>query len=269
MKCYQNYLLKKGKKIHYIDSYNPLSDIRNFKTEIEDKKIDKIKLIDPTDNWLLKRIQNVTKEIKLSIYENAHFINNSKELEKFFRAEKKSLFHTTFYNHPRKKLDLLIDNEGCPVGGKWTYDAENRKKYPKGKIPPIIQHPTSCSFWKEAVSYTQKHFSQNFGELDEIKRYPINFEESKTYFENFLNQRFSEFGVYEDAILKDSSTLHHSLLSPLMNVGLLNPLKVVEKAVIFADKNNIPVNSTEGFVRQIIGWREFIRGMYQCKGSYS
>ena len=269
MKCYQNYLLKKGKKIHYIDSNNPLSDIRNFKTEIEDKKIDKIKLIDPTDNWLLKRIQNVTKEIKLSIYDNAHFINNGKELEKFFRAEKKSFFQTTFYKQQRKKLDLLIDNEGCPVGGKWTYDAENRKKYPKGKIPPIIQHPTSCSFWKEAVSYTQKHFSQNFGELDEIKRYPINFEESKTYFDNFLNQRFSEFGVYEDAILKDSSTLHHSLLSPLMNVGLLNPLKVVEKAVIFADKNNIPINSTEGFVRQIIGWREFIRGMYQCKGSYS
>ena len=80
MKCYQNYLLKKGKKIHYIDSYNPLSDIRNFKTEIEDKKIDKIKLIDPTDNWLLKRIQKVTKEIKLSIYENAHLINNIKEL---------------------------------------------------------------------------------------------------------------------------------------------------------------------------------------------
>ena len=85
----------------------------------------------------------------------------------------------------------------------------------------------------------------------------------------FIKEKLYLFGVYEDAILKDSSTLHHSLLSPLMNVGLLNPLKVVEKAVIFADKNNIPVNSTEGFVRQIIGWREFIRGMYQCKGSYS
>ena len=269
MKCYQNYLQEKGKKTFYIDSNNTLSDIRNFKSEIEDKNIGKINLIDPTDNWLLKRIQIVAKEIELSIYDNPLFINKSKDIETFFRAEKKSFFQTTFYKQQRKNLALLLDNEGCPIGGKWTYDAENRKKYPKGKIPPIIEHPKSCSFWKEAVLYTQKHFSHHLGELDEIKRYPISFEESETYFEAFLNQRFAEFGAYEDAILSESSTLHHSLLSPLMNVGLLKPLKVVEKAVIFAKKNNIPINSTEGFVRQIIGWREFIRGIYQCKGSYS
>ena len=269
MKCYQTYLEEKGKKTFYIDSNNTLSDIRNFKSEIEDKNIGKINLIDPTDNWLLKRIQIVAKGIELSIYDNPLFINRSKDIETFFRAEKKSFFQTTFYKQQRKKLGLLIDKEGLPFGGKWTYDIENRKKYPKDKKPPEVQYIKSCSYWKEAVSYTNKNFPNNLGKVDEIKRYPISFQESESYFNIFLTDRFLEFGDYEDAILKESSSLHHSLLSPLMNVGLLMPLNIVKKAVIFAEKNNVPINSTEGFVRQIIGWREFIRGMYQCKGSYS
>ena len=136
------------------------------------------------------------------------------------------------------------------------------EKYPKGKIPPQIDLPKNCKVWQEALIYVKEHFQENPGELNPIKHYPISFEEAQTYLEQFLSQRFSEFGIYEDAILKESSTLNHSLLSPLMNVGLLQPLEVVNKALSYAEKNNIPINSTEGFVRQIIGWREFIRGMY-------
>ena len=226
MKCYQNYLRERGKKIIYIDSNNILSDIRNFKIEIEDKNIGKINLIDPTDNWLLKRIQIVAKEIELSIYETPLFINKSKEIESFFRAEKKSFFQTTFYKQQRKKLGLLVDKEGLPSGGKWTYDIENRKKYPKDKKPPKVQYIKSCSYWKEAVAYTNKNFPNNLGKVDDVKRYPISFQESESYFNIFLTNRFSEFGDYEDAILKESSSLHHSLLSPLMNVGLLMPLNI-------------------------------------------
>ena len=147
---------------------------------------------------------------------------------------------------------------------------KNRKKYPKGKIPPKIDLPKNCKVWQEALIYVKEHFSkENPGELNPIKQYPISFEEAQTFLEQFLTQRFSRVGIYEDAILKESSTLNHSLLSPLMNVGLLQPLEVVNKALSYAEKNNIPINSTEGFVRQIIGWREFIRGMYLCKGGYS
>ena len=86
------------------------------------------------------------------------------------------------------------------------------------------------------MSYTNKNFPNNLGKVDEIKRYPISFQESESYFNIFLTDRFLEFGDYEDAILKESSSLHHSLLSPLMNVGLLMPLNIVKKAVIFAEK---------------------------------
>ena len=124
-------------------------------------------------------------------------------------------------------------------------------------------------YWDEANEYVGSNFSDNFGELSLVKKYPINRTESLEFFSRFLSERFSEFGVYEDAILKESSTLNHSILSPLMNVGILEPLDVVSKALSYSKNNDIPINSTEGFVRQIIGWREFIRGMYICKGNYS
>ena len=106
MKCYQKYLEEKGKKTFYIDSNNTLSDIRNFKSEIEDKNIGKINLIDPTDNWLLKRIQIVAKGIELSIYDNPLFINRSKDIETFFRAEK-NLFSNYFLQTTAKKVRFI------------------------------------------------------------------------------------------------------------------------------------------------------------------
>ena len=86
--------------------------------------------------------------------------------------------------------------------------------------------------------------------------------------QDFLDNRFHNFGDYEDAIVRDELTLNHSILSPLMNVGFISPNKVISRSIDFSKKNNIPINSTEGFVRQILGWREFIRGVYISKGSY-
>ena len=160
-----------------------------------------------------------------------------------------------------KKKSLLVEN------GRMIQ--KTGKKYPKNKIPPKIKDYESCLYWDEANEYVGSNFSDNFGELSLVKKYPINRTESLEFFSRFLLERFSEFGVYEDAILKESSTLNHSILSPLMNVGILEPLDVVSKALSYSKNNDIPINSTEGFVRQIIGWREFIRGMYICKGNYS
>ncbi len=102
--------------------------------------------------------------------------------------------------------------------------------------------------------------------MQQAPLYPINFEQSEKWFSHFLDQKFYAFGDYEDAIVQDESILHHSLLSPLLNCGLLLPENIVREAVSFAKENDIPLNSLEGFVRQIIGWREFIRGIYELKG---
>lgn len=269
MKCYQAFLEGKGYRVHYIDSSHPLSDIRNFNREISRQKIKSISVIDPTDFWLEKRMRKMAETIELTIYENPLFLNKRSDLNPFFRADKKSFFQTTFYKQQRKKLNILLDAEQKPIGGKWTYDSENRKKYPRGKTPPNIYFPPRTKYWQEAVSYTNEHFAHCPGAIEEEPIYPIKHEQAKDWLLQFLEHRFFDFGVYEDAIVQNEVFLNHSVLSPLLNTGLLTPQEVLNQSLLFAEKNNIPINSTEGFVRQIIGWREFIRGMYECKGVYS
>ena len=269
MKSYQTVLEGLNKTVHYIDADHELADIRNFHKEIQEKKIDTIHLIDPTDDWLERRINSLSNFCKIITYSNPQFLNTKEDLAKFFRPDKTSFFQTSFYKQQRLQRGILLDDQKNPLGGKWTFDDENRKKYPKGKTPPAIYFPEKSEFWDEAIDYTQTYFSENPGKLTTQRYYPITHKEAKDWFEQFLTYRFYEFGPYEDAILKESSILNHSVLSPLMNIGLLLPDEIIKRTLAFSEEENIPINSTEGFIRQIIGWREFIRGMYECKGRFS
>ena len=269
MKAYQSYLESLNKTVHYIESFEVLSDIREFHKEITDKKMTHIHFIDPVDDWLEQRLRDTAKACELMMYDSPQFLNNKEDLQGFFRSDKKSFFQTTFYKQQRKRLDLLIDGKGEPEGGKWTYDVDNRKKYPKDKTPPAVYFPEKNAFWDEAVAYVATHFSGYPGSLSEERLYPITHEESESWLEQFLTYRFYDFGIYEDALVKEASILNHSVLSPLINAGLILPKAVVDRSLSYAKKEGIPLNSTEGFIRQIIGWREFIRGMYLCKGRYS
>ncbi|MEQ9266723.1 MAG: cryptochrome/photolyase family protein [Balneolaceae bacterium] len=269
MRSYKSELEDRGVKVHYIDSFDPLSDIQLLLKELKTSGVSSFNIYDPVDNWLEKRIREQVESYQLQVLDSPLFINTREDLTRFFRAEKKSFFQTTFYKQQRKRLNILLDEEENPVGGKWTYDVDNRKKYPKGKTPPAIHFPPTSTAWKEAIDYVQKHFSENHGKITNSPIYPLNHKDANTRFQQFLEYRFYDFGIYEDAIVKNELILNHSVLSPLINVGLLDPLQVVHQSLDFAEATNIPINSTEGFVRQIIGWREFIRGMYECKGSAS
>lgn len=268
MKNYEIYLNKKGIETIYIESNNNNSDIRNFLDFTEEKKIN---IYNPEDNWLEKRIKSKCSKnnIELSIIENPLFINSRNDLLPFFSSEKKKLFQTSFYKNQRKKLNILIDSESNPEGGKWTYDDMNRKKFPKNKSTPKIDYSKLKSEnYSESVKYVQINFPDNFGEIEhDSQLYPTDFESSKIWFNNFLETRFEEFGIYEDAVLVNESIINHSVLSPLVNSGLINPEYIVKCSLNYYKKFNTPLNSVEGFIRQIIGWREFIRGVYVCKGT--
>jgi deoxyribodipyrimidine photolyase-related protein len=268
MRFYQSFLEKKNYTVVYIESGNKLSDIRNLMPSLKKDGVTEIHFADVVDNWLEKRIVETAKSngIKLKVYDSVSFINSRDEIKKYFNG-KKNYSQTSFYIQQRKKLDLLLDDDGKPIGSKWTYDSENRKKYPAKKIPPQITFPEQNKFIKEAIKYVNKNFSQNYGVINEHFIYPTTFNESKNWFNQFLEKRFSDFGPYEDAIVSEESVLHHSMLSPLLNSGLLTPEYVVNKTLDFAGRKKIPINSTEGFLRQIIGWREFIRGIYETDGT--
>ncbi|MUU78346.1 cryptochrome/photolyase family protein [Winogradskyella endarachnes] len=266
MKAYADYLKTQNKTVNYIEATTKQSDVRQLIPKLIEDGIEKFHIIDPTDNWLQKHINSASKGIEIEWYENPLFINTKAELSSFFKPTKKKFFQTSFYKQQRKTRDILMVNSE-PEGGKLTYDADNRKKYPKDKTPPHIHFPDKTDYHKEAETYVNANFSEHYGELNDFVIYPVDFKSSEEWLNQFFEQRFHEFGPYEDAIVKEEHFLNHSILSPLINVGLLQPLDVIEKAIDYAKSNDVPLNSLEGFVRQILGWREFIRGVYEVKGT--
>lgn len=268
MKFYESYLQHQNISTEYIDAKNNLSDIREFISHLKQVGTTKIHFIEPFDNWLEKRIKNTAQKYQINYkeYSSPMFVNSIEELKNHFKHNSK-LRQTNFYIEQRKTRNILIDSKGKPHGEKWTFDTENRKKYPKGKTPPPIEFPNSNKFYNEATKYTKVYFEDNPGEFNAMFIYPTTFDESKNWLKQFFETRFEEFGPYEDAMVAEEYVLNHSLLSPLLNSGLLTPQYIIKKTLEYTEKKSIPINSSEGFIRQIIGWREFIRGVYYFKGT--
>lgn len=269
MKFYEGYLSQKGLSVKYIESAQKESDIRILIKKLHELEYTSIHVIDPVDDWLTKRIKKSCNEnnLELRVFESPMFLNSNDDLKLYFNSAKKRYFQTDFYKQERIKRNILMDDANQPMGGQWTYDVENRKKYPKNKTVVDSNYPKQNKYTQEAFKYVESNFKNNLGELSTIINYPNTFEEAEKWFIQFLKERMNEFGIYEDAILQNEILINHSLISPLLNVGLLTPEYIVNETIKYCNQNNIPINSTEGFIRQIIGWREFIRGVYLVIGT--
>jgi deoxyribodipyrimidine photolyase-related protein len=268
MKFYESYLQSKNSKVVYIDSFNELADIRKLISHLKTKGVNVIEYLDTTDYWLEQRISRACKAHNMEINKNHTplFLNSIEELTTYF-SDKKRMFQTDFYKQQRLSRNILLEKDKKPLGGKWTFDDENRLKYPKGKTAPKTNFLKPNNFYLEAITNTQKHFSGNYGNLNPDYIYPTTYAESKSWLKKFFKSRFSEFGAYEDAIVANENILHHSVLTPMLNAGLLTPQFVIDEALIYASNQEIPLNSLEGFIRQILGWREFVRAVYELKGN--
>jgi len=270
MKSYLSFLKTKGIKATYIDAISYFSDIYKLILNLSGSYlIEEIIAFDPVDDWLKKKIEKAAffTKSRLTFINSPLFINKKDDLFDYF-DKNKCYFQTEFYIRQRRKMSLLVDRLGLPVGGSWTYDKENRKRYPKNKKPPEIVFFPMDDFYKEAVEYVEKNFPKNVGEINKNFFLPKNHKEASLFFDNFLKERLFEFGPYQDAIVKDSLLINHSLLSPLLNAGIILPKEVIEKTINFYLEKKVPLSSVEGFLRQIVGWREFIRGVYEFKGVY-
>lgn len=268
MQFYRDFLSRQGVEVRYIDAQDVLSDVRKLLPELHKLGVRSIHLADPVDNWLERRLQRVAQELGLTIveYPTPLFLNDKSELDLFFKG-KKRFFQTDFYIQQRKQRQILLEPGQKPLGGKWTYDADNRLKYPKGKTPPTVHFPAQNEYVLSAIAYVNVCYPGNYGQMESAMTYPTTFEEAEIWLDNFLETRFREFGEYEDAMVGPERILHHSVLTPMLNIGLLTPQQIVEKSLAYAVKHDIPLNSCEGFIRQITGWREFIRGVYVYKGT--
>jgi len=268
MKFYESYLQSKNIKVVYVDSFNELADIRKLIAHLKLQQVSFIEYIDTSDCWLEQRISRACKAHNIKAHKNSSllFINSSEEITAYF-SEKKKMFQTDFYKHQRQSRNILLEDKQKPLGGKWTYDDENRLKYPKDKTPPTVSFLKPNAFYEEALIYTEKYFGGNYGKLNLQFIYPTTYAESKKWLQDFFTTRFSAFGAYEDAIVAHENILHHSVLTPMLNVGLLTPQFIIDEALLYAATHEVPLNSLEGFIRQIIGWREFIRAVYELKGT--
>jgi deoxyribodipyrimidine photolyase-related protein len=268
MKFYENWLQQNQYTVQYIETNEKENDCRQLIAGFAKQKITSIHIAAVTDNWLLKRIQQAcnTNNITLHIYNNPNFLNTPQSVDDYFN-KRKTYFQTDFYTWQRKQRNILLEEDGKPVGGKWTFDADNREKFPKKEKAPALQLSKENKYIAEAKHYIEQHFFTNYGSVNSPCLFVVTFAEAENWLDDFLQNRFEKFGIYEDAIVAKETVLHHSLLTPLLNIGLLQPQQIIDKALTAAKKYNIPLNSVEGFIRQIMGWREFIRIVYEREGS--
>ena len=194
------------------------------------------------------------------------FLFTREEFEKFHKG-KQNFRMASFYKYGRTKFNVLLEKETDPLGGKWSFDEENRKKIPKGLDLPSLPEFKLSKYHNEVSTLIEKHFMDHPGKLGNIW-FPVTRKQAMKSLKVFLDKRIENFGIYEDAMVPNKNFLFHSTISPLLNIGLLTPEEVLELTIDAFKKKALPLNSVEGFVRQILGWREFIRGIYQQKSDY-
>lgn len=264
MQAYRHHLECLGFDVTYIESAD--LKIRGSVFEVLKKQgVKSIHLATLTDDWLSQDLAHAVDSLalKVTFYESPHFICTQEDVKAFFHGKKKYSM-AQFYAYQRRSLDILMDKEG-PLGGKFSFDSENRKRLPKGLVPPEPYIPKLNEFVKEALDYVKKEFPFAVGKLNYFS-YPCTHSEAKNSLADFIEHRLRLFGDYEDAISQKEPYMFHSVLSPLLNIGLLTPQEVITAALKSHRKKEIPLNSLEGFIRQIIGWREFIRASYVMIG---
>ena len=267
MLAYQNRLESLGYTVVYVSSTIPESDIRKLIPTIAACGIQQIRYYSLADDWLQRRIHKaaVTHGIEQITLPSPGFILNADAAIQY-KPRGKKYFQTAFYQEQRKRMNLLLEADGAPMGGKWSFDEDNRKKLPSKMRPPDIRFMPSDSHIQVAVQYVEKHFPNNPGEMQTQYYFPYDHAGALQWLQAFLEERFILFGTYEDAISTKHPFLYHSLLSPMLNIGLLTPSQILQHSLKYAEAHAIPLNSVEGFVRQIIGWREFIRIIYVQQG---
>ncbi len=260
MQAYKDYLESTGKQVRYVDFQTAALPgfIQDF---LSDKHFDKVTVFDPEDIILERVIDDLanTKGLNVEVIDNPLFITSKTYIWEYFAGQKK--YHMSdFYIHQRQRLGIMLEDDK-PLGGRWSYDKQNRQRLGKDNKIPAIKKLDENKYITEACAYVEKFFGGNYGSCDDFI-FPITTDQANVWLDDFLANRFSHFGDYEDAIKYDEPFLYHSLLGQAMNIGLLNPADVIEKALKYSSANNITLNNLEGFVRQIVGWREFMRAIY-------
>ncbi len=200
--------------------------------------------------------------LEVEITPNNMFLSDREDFAE--QAEgKKQLLLENFYRRMRRQTGLLMADDD-PAGGEWNYDKENRQTPPADHTFPSMPRYEPDEITQAVMDLVEREFPDNFGELDSFWL-PVTRAQANDFFEDFLDRRLDLFGPYEDAIVMGQPSLYHSQISPLLNVGLLEPLDLCRRVEARYQAGQARLNSVEGFIRQIIGWREFLYQVYHLQ----
>ena len=264
MKLFADQLSDAGFEVAYFD-IDAYPEIGGVAAQLKTEGVSEICYYDLADNWLEREVTSCFSPFAtLEIMESPMFLTDRQTIGSFFEGKRRYRM-AEFYTFQRRRLKILVDSTGKPEGGKWSFDTENRKKLPKNvKVHSPILFGNN-SYVSEATQWAESRFPDNYGSAENFS-YPITHGEATEALDHFLSMSLAIFGDYEDAMSETEARVFHSVLTPALNIGLLTPLQIVEATLDFASRNPIPLNSLEGFLRQIIGWREFVRAVYVLKG---
>lgn len=264
MRHYRDSICANGYNVTYYelsakDTRPYLQKLRDF---LVSKKIKNISFFEIEDKQMEQSVMQICQQLKISIDQipSPMFLCSREQFRTYLRSKPRPMMKT-FYEWQRRRLNIFMEGNK-PHNGKFSFDAENRKKLPKNYQTPSQIQFIPDQIDEEVTKLVRKKFTANAGEAN-LSNFPTTRASALKLMHFFIEKKLDEFGPYQDAIATDDSFLNHSLLSTSMNMGLITPQEVIDAIIIESQKRDISYASLEGFVRQIIGWREFVRGIYQ------
>jgi len=261
--------LKAQHVVHYypLQLKQGLIDSRSFESKLshcfeQNPLLNELRTYEVDDDFFAQRLEAWSRESGIPIrwVPSPKFLFSRADFKDYLASRKKP-FLKTYYQRQREALGILIEPDGSPSGGSWSYDTENRKKLPKGSITPLPLTFIEDKTLREVKEMVEAHFAHHPGKVQNFN-WATSRSEALQVLGQFIEEKLELFGPYEDAFEASEKFLFHSTLSPYLNNGLLIPQEVLSRVYEHYQEHQSHLPSVEGFIRQLIGWREFIRGMY-------
>ncbi len=268
MRHFAEELRAEGARVDYVRLDDP-GNTGSFGGEVERAvarhRPDALILTEPGEWRVLEMMRNWREELGVPVHirEDDRFVCSRDAFARWAEG-RKALRMEFFYREMRRATGYLMDEAGNPEGGQWNFDQENRKRLPEGtRVPPPPQ-PEPDAITREVLDLVAARFGEHFGALEPFV-WETTREGALKALDAFVRERLPFFGDYQDAMKQGEPFLFHAVISPYLNAGLLTAREVCEAALAAYGKGRAPLNAVEGFVRQIIGWREYVRGIYWLK----
>ena len=266
MRSYADKLKENKFKLNYskIDSTDFKKD---YTTKLEKllkmNKIKEVTSFEIEDKFFETKINNFLKKqnIQWNIIRSPMFLDSREDFKKYLTKTKKP-FMAKYYKEKRERLNILLNKDGTPEGGKWSFDEDNRKKLPKNTLVPKFPTIKETIHTKKLKPIIDNLFTKHPGDTKKFW-FATEYKDVLKLLDFFIKDKLNLFGDYEDAVDQKNNILFHSALSPYLNLGLITPDIIIQKIMTYHHSKGVRLNSLEGYIRQIIGWREFMRGIYQ------